>query len=88
MYDKYTLDRCDAMEWLAKNLVEWPTEIVDGRSKHIGKSLFKSWCFVNTTDDEIIFGDCLSPCITESDFYNFLHDYAGTELTRYGENEA
>lgn len=88
MYDKYTLDRCDALEWLAKNLVEWPSEIVDGISDNAGQDLFNGWHFIRMLSGSIIFDDWVSLRITESDFYNFLHDYAGTELTRYGENEA
>lgn len=84
MYDNYTISRCDAMEWLAKNLVEWPTEIVDGRTDNIGWRLHEKWSFMRFLGGEIIFAYRLSPCITEADFYNFLHNYAGTELVRYG----
>lgn len=84
MYDKYTINRCDSMEWLAKNLVEWPTSMPNGDADMISMNMFNGWYFIRSMSGDIVFADCLSPCITESDFYNFLHNYAGTELVRYG----
>lgn len=87
MYDNYTINRCDAMEWLAKNLVEWPMEIVGGETEIVSMNMFNGWYFIQTMSGDIIFADCLLPCITETDFYNFLYDYAGTEITRFGDSD-
>lgn len=68
LYDKYHIDRCDAMEYLVQNVEKFPTTIPRGsRSKHIGQRLFRDWCFVRLDDGNIVFANCLSPCITAND---------------------
>lgn len=62
-YDKYHIDRCDAMEYLVQNVKKFPTTI----PQSIGQRLFRDWCFVRLDDGEIVFANCLSPCITAND---------------------
>ena len=72
MYDRYHIERCDAMEWLAENYPDFPEsmpdvkQLVDG----ISESLFRGWKFI-VVEDELLFADCLSPCIRKSDMKNF-----------------
>jgi len=78
-YDRYHLSRCDALEFLTNNFDEFPSvmpscvvEIADG----ISESVFRGWRFVVIDTGELVFADCLSPCIRASDFSN-LFSYAG-----------
>ncbi len=76
-YDKYHLSRCDAMEWLAEHYPSFPDEMpsVPLRASWVSESLFKGWAFVELEDGELVFADCLSPCIRKSDMGAFNAAY-------------
>lgn len=77
-YDKYHLYRCDALEFLLNNFDEFPetmpacvTEIAPGVSENV----FRGWHFVVLENGELVFADCLSPCIRAADFNNIYQTY-------------
>lgn len=73
MYDKYTLNRCDAMEWLAEHHPTFPDKMpgVPMKADWCSESMFKGWRFVLIETGEWVFADCLSPCIREEDMAGF-----------------
>lgn len=73
-YDKYHLSRCDAMEWLAEHYPFFPTKMpnVPLRASWVSESLFQGWAFVELEDGELVFADCLSPCIRSADMLDIL----------------
>ena len=60
---KYSVFREDAMEYLLKNVEQFPKEI-PGK---IAISIFQGWRWVESLEGEIIFADCISPFITAKD---------------------
>lgn len=70
MYDAYSLDRCDAMEWLAKTYRVLP-DVIPAEMNQIdgwcSAPLFKDWRFVVLDNGELVFANFLSPCITKAD---------------------
>lgn len=73
MYDKYTLSRCDAMEWLAENYPIFPDKMPDVpmRADWWSENLFRGWGFIILLDGSLAFADCLSPCIRAPDMHDF-----------------
>lgn len=73
MYDKYTLNRCDAMEWLAEHYPVFPANMsgVPMRTRWCSENLFNGWRFVLLESGEWVFADCLSPCIRAEDMDGF-----------------
>ncbi len=74
-YDNYHIKRCDALEFLTNNFKEFPSvmpscvvEVAYG----ISENIFRGWMFVVLADGELVFADCLSPCIRASDFNNLF----------------
>jgi len=77
-YDRYHLSRCDALEFLARNFDQFPEcmpELVKEVAPGISENIYKGWMFVVLEDGELVFADCLSPCIRASDFRNMLEEY-------------
>lgn len=77
-YDRYHLSRCDALEFLANNFDQFPEcmpELVREVAPGISENIYKGWCFVVLEDGELVFADCLSPCIRAADFRNMLAEY-------------
>lgn len=73
-YDSYTIDRCNAMEWLAEHYPVFPgtmPEDVPLRASWCSDNLFEGWAFVLLEDGELVFADCLSPCIRAADMEGF-----------------
>lgn len=72
MYDQYEINRCNAMEWLKDNYPVFPTTMPDvpQLANGISDNLFEGWGFVVLVSGELVFADCLSPCITASDMAN------------------
>jgi len=60
---KYSVFREGAMEYLLQNVEQFPKE-VPGK---ISISIFQGWRWVESLEGEIIFADCISPCITAKD---------------------
>lgn len=52
MYDKYTLNRCDAMEWLAEHYPVFPDKMPDVplKADWCSANLFMGWGFVILLD--------------------------------------
>ncbi|HBU7565735.1 hypothetical protein [Escherichia coli] len=52
MYDKYTLNRCDAMEWLAEHYPVFPGKMPDVplKADWCSANLFMGWGFVILPD--------------------------------------
>ena len=76
-YDSYHINRCDALEFLHAEVGFWPDCVpAGGPTKEIGESLFHGWCFILLEDGELVFADCLSPCIRKSDFEEYCAHYA------------
>lgn len=73
MYDKYHFSRCDAMEWLAENYPTFPDKMPDVpmKAEWCSESLFKGWMFIILLSGELVFADCLSPCIRAEDMEGF-----------------
>ncbi|MEG1123049.1 MAG: hypothetical protein RSE62_12695 [Citrobacter sp.] len=74
MYDKYHINRCNAMEWLSEHYPEFPEampEDVPLRASWCSDNLFERWAFVELEDGELVFADCLSPCIRAVDMAGF-----------------
>ncbi|MDU2343325.1 MAG: hypothetical protein E7D81_24845 [Enterobacter asburiae] len=73
MYDKYTLNRCDAMEWLAEHYPVFPDKMPDVplKADWCSASLFMGWGFVILLDGTLVFADCLSPPIRAEDMAGF-----------------
>lgn len=73
MYDKYTLNRCDAMEWLAEHYPAFPSNMPDVpmRAEWCSASLFRGWSFIILLDGSLAFADCLSPPIRAEDMNGF-----------------
>jgi len=73
MYDKYTLNRCDAMEWLAEHYPIFPDNMPDVpmRADWCSADLFKGWFFIILLDGSLAFADCLSPAIRAEDMNGF-----------------
>ncbi len=72
-YDNYHINRCDALEFLLDNFGEFPEQmpsLVREVAAGISENVFRGWCFVRLEDGELVFADCLSPCIRACDFYN------------------
>ncbi len=73
-YDRYTIDRCNAMEWLAEHYPVFPAampEDVPLRASWCSGNLFECWSFVQLEDGELVFADCISPCIRAVDMKGF-----------------
>lgn len=72
-YDNYLISRCDAMEWLAENYPVFPETMpsVRQRAEGISETLFRGWGFVVLINGELVFADCLSPCIRAADMAEF-----------------
>ena len=69
-YDRYHIDRCDAIEFLVNNFSEFPEimpEIVCEVAPGISENIFRNWRFVVLDDGELVFAKCLSPCIRHRD---------------------
>lgn len=66
-YDRYHINRCDALEFLHAE---------GGPTKEIGERIFNSWGFVLLLSGEVVFADCLSPCIRKRDFEEYCAQYA------------
>ncbi|WP_235424680.1 hypothetical protein, partial [Enterobacter hormaechei] len=73
MYDKYTLNRCDAMEWLAEHYPVFPDKMPDVplKADWCSANLFMGWGFVILLDGTLVFADCLSPPIRAEDMAGF-----------------
>ncbi|EDW9898079.1 hypothetical protein MKA87_004387 [Salmonella enterica] len=74
IYDRYTINRCNAMVWLAEHYPVFPgtmPEDVPLRASWCSDNLFEGWAFVLLEDRELVFADCLSPCIRASDMEGF-----------------
>lgn len=73
MYDKYHLSRCDAMEWLAERYPVFPKAMpnVPMRAEWCSADLFRGWAFIILLDGELVFADCLSPCIRAENMEGF-----------------
>ncbi|EPZ2140094.1 hypothetical protein RZR38_19030 [Citrobacter freundii] len=73
MYDKYTLNRCDAMEWLAEHYLVFPDKMPDVplKADWCSANLFMGWGFVILLDGTLVFADCLSPPIRAEDMAGF-----------------
>ncbi|ENP2748033.1 hypothetical protein ACDF60_004527 [Salmonella enterica] len=74
IYDRYTINRCNAMEWLSEHYPVFPgamPEDVPLRVSWCSDNLFEGWAFVLLEDGELVFADCLSPCIRASDMEGF-----------------
>lgn len=77
-YDNYHLNRCDALEFLANNFDQFPEtmpELVREVADGISEDIFRGWRFVVIESGELVFADCLSPCIRARDFDNIFHPY-------------
>jgi len=66
------------MEFLANNFDRFPEcmpemvrEVADG----ISEDIFRGWRFVVLETGELVFADCLSPCIKAQDFDNIFYAY-------------
>lgn len=72
-YDNYHINRCDALEYLVNNWGEFPRVVPEGGPCNtISQMYYKGWCFVLTLpDEEVVFADCLSPCIRREDFEQY-----------------
>lgn len=73
MYDNYHINRCDAMEFLFNNFEFFPDkmpELVREVAEGISEDIFRGWRFIVLEEGELVFADCLSPCIRSSDFHN------------------
>jgi hypothetical protein len=55
-----TETRQSAINFLLKELSEWPATLIG----YIGPRQFQNWRFVETLEGEIVFGNCIEPCIT------------------------
>ena len=73
MYDKYTLNRCDAMEWLAEHYLVFSDKMPDVplKADWCSANLFMGWGFVILLDGTLVFADCLSPTIQAEDMAGF-----------------
>ena len=74
-YDRYHLNRCDALEFLANNFDRFPEcmpELVREVAPGISENIYKGWMFIVLEDGELVFADCLSPCIRARDFDNIF----------------
>ncbi|WP_425655348.1 hypothetical protein [Enterobacter roggenkampii] len=73
MYDNYTINRCDAMEWLAEHYPTFPDRMPDVplKADWCSASLFRGWSFVILLDGSLVFADCLSPPILAEDMAGF-----------------
>jgi len=74
-YDRYHLNRCDALEFLANNFDQFPEcmpELVSEIAEGVSEDIFRGWRFVVLHDGELVFADCLSPCIRARDFDNIF----------------
>lgn len=71
-YDMYHIDRCDALEYLAREWGNFPTTVPSSRAcKDISIAFFRDWRFIRVPDGEIVFGNCISPGITAADLEEF-----------------
>lgn len=73
-YDRYTISRCNAMEWLAEHYPVFPAtmpEDVPLCASWCSEKLFEGWCFVELEEGELVFADCLAPCIRAADMAGF-----------------
>lgn len=68
-YDRYHLSRCDALEFLAVNYLVFPETMPNVRevAEGVSENIFRGWRFVVLEEGELVFADCLSPCITKAD---------------------
>lgn len=70
--DKERLEYCDAMEYLFENWGNFPTFVpYGGPTPEISREYYKRWRFVLTHENEIVFGNCLTPGITREAFEAF-----------------
>lgn len=73
-YDRYTINRCNAIEWLAEHYPVFPVALPDDvpfRASWCSETLFEGWAFVVLECGELVFADCLSPCIRAADMEGF-----------------
>lgn len=72
-YDKYHIDRCDAMEYLDRKWGNFPDSIPSGGAcKDVSVAYFRNWRFVNTLpDNNLVFANCLSAAITSDDLKEY-----------------
>ncbi|MFT4465019.1 MAG: hypothetical protein ACMX3H_10415 [Sodalis sp. (in: enterobacteria)] len=66
-YDEWS----DALEWLDKNVVDFPTAIENDIKNHASRRIFKNWRFVEALDGEIIFANGLIPCVDMNDLKKY-----------------
>ncbi|MGG2139944.1 hypothetical protein [Symbiopectobacterium sp. RP] len=66
-YDEW----CDALEWLDKNVVDFPTAIENDINNNVSPCIFKNWCFIETINGEIVFANGLIPCIDVKDLKEY-----------------
>ena len=62
LYDMNT--RREASDYLKQNCKMWPGYI----ERYIAPKEFKTWRFVQALDGEIVFANCIEPCITEEEW--------------------
>lgn len=78
MYDNDHINRCDALEFIVNNFDVFP-ETMPGFVREvapgISEEIFKGWRFVVLKDGELVFADCLSPCIRAEDTINIFQTY-------------
>lgn len=77
-YDRYHLNRCDAIEFLTENFDSFPESMPESVSlvaEGISESIFKGWRFVVIDSGELVFADCISPCIRACDMKNVFKPY-------------
>lgn len=74
MYDRYVINRCNAMEFIAEHYPIFPSKMPEDvplRASWCSADLFEGWAFVVLEDGELVFADCLSPCIRAADMKGF-----------------
>jgi hypothetical protein len=76
-YDKYHIDRCEALEFLHAEVGFWPDCVPDGGpTSNVGEAIFRSWRFILSLGGELLFANCLSDPIRKRDFLDFIARYA------------
>lgn len=66
---KESVSRVEALEFLAKHYGRFPDSLpTDRPSEHISHRMVGGWRWVGSLEGDIIFADCLQPCIEAAEF--------------------
>ena len=84
-YDNYHINRCEALEFLSRNFHDFPEHMPNVRevAEGISENIFKGWRFVVIDSGELVFADCLTPCIRKIDLEEFNATFSLSECLGY-----